>query len=388
MRVIVEAINKSRLVECADPCRKPAQTAAHRLRLFEVVVALAVTSSPVVAQSPERPRLDTNEAYVEEVSRATRLAVGDPMAVFAFVLDSLPDRVRVYPTENYYYFGFIHRGVRYAGNIRIEPQDSGGQTVHFTYFQEASQWREETPLTHIVLDASRGVTVEKVERLVYRISHHGKSVLFALNDLSKVTPPATAIGPPEKFIGPIFDESGVRFFLIYNPKLKIFHYILDETVAVADEFFPARRTDRILIGKRTGFAFYRDHRLDRKILIGVHESNMRLNTYFDGPFDQLPDNFIEGETLREAILTVQPSLKGHIDRFGSEPTGEVRFLIVPYLPYGRVDDLYVFHQCAAGKLRAAVYYDCFVYDKLESRLARRRRTVQKTANKKPNRPPQ
>src|SRR5262245_19038602 len=245
MRVIVEAINKSRLVECADPCRKPAQTAAHRLRLFEVVVALAVTSSPVVAQSPERPRLDTNEAYVEEVSRAKRLTVGDPMAVFAFVLDSLPDRVRVYPTENYYYFGFIHRGVRYAGNIRIEPQDSGGQTVHFTYFLEASQWREETPLTHIVLDASRGVTVEKVERLVYRISHHGKSVLCALNDLSKVTPPSTAIGPPEKFIGPIFDESGVRFFLIYNPKLKIFHYILDETVAVADEFFPARRTDRI-----------------------------------------------------------------------------------------------------------------------------------------------
>jgi hypothetical protein len=32
-------------------------------------------------------------------------------------------------------------------------------------------------------------------------------------------------------------------------------------------------------------------------MIGAFEGNMRANNYFDGPFDQLPDNFIEGETL-------------------------------------------------------------------------------------------
>jgi hypothetical protein len=286
------------------------------------------------------------------------------MAVFAFVLNSLPDRVKVYPTENYYYFHFTHSGVRYAGNIRIEPNDSGGQTVHFTYFPETSEWQQEPQLSHIVLDASRGAAVEKVERLVYRISYQGKSVVFALNDLSQVRPPASVVDRNEKFIGPIFDESGVRFFLVYNSKLKIFLYLLDETVSVADQFSSSQRTDRILIGKRTGFAFYRDQRLDRKILIGVHESNMRLNTYFDGPFDQLPDNFIEGETLRDAILEVRPSLKGHIDRFGSDPGGEVRFMIAPYLPYSRVEDLYAFHQCAIGKIRTASYYNCFVADNL------------------------
>ena len=36
-------------------------------------------------------------------------------------------------------------------------------------------------------------------------------------------------------------------------------------------FAAAKKSDRILIGKRTGFAFYRDHRLERKILIGVFE---------------------------------------------------------------------------------------------------------------------
>ncbi|WP_163364710.1 hypothetical protein, partial [Escherichia coli] len=79
------------------------------------------------------------------------------------------------------------------------------------------------------------------------------------------------------------------------------------------------------VGQRTGFAFYRDG--DRKILIGVNERNSRLNTYFDGPFDQLPENFIEGETLREAIVAAAPEIKGKIDRLGTFSDGSGRFLI-------------------------------------------------------------
>src|SRR5258708_5019464 len=189
----------------------------------------------------------------------------------------------------------MHGGAPYAGNIRIELGDDDKVAVHFAYYQDWSEWRQDSPVTHVVLDGSRGVGVEKMERLVYRQSYGGKSVVFALNDLSQVRPPAGALAPGEKFIGPIFDESAIRFFLVYNSKLKVFHYILDETMEVADEFFPRGRSNRILIGKRTGFAFYRDHRLERKILVGVYEGNYRLNTYFDGPFDQLPDNFIESE---------------------------------------------------------------------------------------------
>ena len=128
---------------------------------------------------------------------------------------------------------------------------------------------------------------------------------------------------------------------------------------VADEFFASRRTNRILIGKRTGFAFYRDRLLDRKILVGVYEGNYRLNTYFDGPFDQLPDNFIEGETLRQAILEISPGLKGKIDRFGSSPNGEVRFLIKPYATYRTESELYGVDKCAGARIRAATYYGCF-----------------------------
>ena len=138
--------------------------------------------------------------------------------------------------------------------------------------------------------------------------------------------------------------------------------MLDETEKVAEQFFSSKQTDRILVGKRTGFAFYKDHRLNRKIMIGAFEGNMIANNYFDGPFDQLPDNFIEGETLRNAILAVRPQLKGEIDRFGSAPDGSIRFMIGPYLAYQDITDLDRIHTCAQKKQKRPDYYRCFVTD--------------------------
>ena len=326
-------------------------------------------------QSGRLPTLHTHESYIDELARPAVLALDDPMAVFGFVLDSLPDRVNVYPTENYYYFTFVQGGVQYAGNIRIEPQDGGGQIVHFVYFPQETEWNDNPKRTYIVLDASRGVTVEKLDRFLYRISYRNKMVAFSLNDLSDVTPPPAAVAPHETFIGPIFDDSGIRFFLVFDSALRDFHYILDETRGVADALVPSEKTDRILIGTRTGFAFYRDHRLDRKILIGVNERNVRVNSYFDGPFDQLPDAFIKGDTLRDAILQVEPNLKGRIDRLGNLPGGDVRYSIDPYLAYRRIAQLYAFDRCARRRLRAPDYYDCFVAAKLDAarKPARRRR---------------
>ena len=334
--------------------------------VMPIVAAAAVMSTasaqPAGPARPAEPALQTNQGYVEEVTRPTRLDVDDPMAVFGFVMARLPERVQVYPTENYYYFGFTHDGIRYAGNVRLDASNRDDGKADFAYFEDTAQWYDDSPIRHLVLDSSRGVTVEKVEPLLYRVSYQGKSVLFVLNDLRQMKPPAGALGPDETFIGPIFDESAIRFFLVFNGRLKIFHYVLDETEKVAERFFSPKKTDRILVGKRTGFAFYRDHRLKRKILIGAFEGNMRANNYFDGPFDQLPDNFIEGETLRDAILKVRPQLKGRIDRFGSAPDGSIRFMIGPYLPYQAISDLDPIHACAQRKQKQPDYYRCFVTD--------------------------
>ena len=324
-----------------------------------LTVVLAGTTAPA-ARSEEQHRLETNQAYVEEATRAAAFAIDDPMAVFAFVLGSLPDRVKVYPTENYYYFTFVHGGVPYAGNLRLGVADRDAGKVDFGYFRAASAWYDDAAETFLVLDATRGVQVEKLEPLFYRVTYGTKSVVFALNDLSQVSPPAHATAPDERFMGPIFDESGVRFFLMYNARLKVFHYILDETAGVPDHLAPMPGNDRILIGARTGFAFYRDHRRDRKILIGAFSGNVAVNNYFDGPFDQMPENFITGEEFREALIAMDPDLKGKVDRLGVMADG-ARYAITPYMHYRRASDLAVFHRCATSRrIPRDAYYACFV----------------------------
>ena len=120
-------------------------------------------------------------------------------------------------------------------------------------------------------------------------------------------------------------------------------------------------SEPIQIGKRTGFAFYPFD--GRKILVGVDERQSRLNTYLDGPFDQLPENFIEGEALRDAILAADPSVKGKIDRLGNFADGSGRYLIHPYLLYRQAGDLAVFQRCVASKaVAAADRAACFVID--------------------------
>lgn len=351
--------------------------------LLALALLFAMGLTPA-AQDQDLPRLQRHEDYVNEVMRTTRLDVDDPMAVFAFVFNSLPDQVKVYPTENYYYFTFIHNGKSYDGNIRLDASTRDEGKADFAYSEDLKEWLGETPVSHVLLDASKGVTIEKLERFAYRVTYGGKSVVFNLNDLSQVKPPANALAADETFIGPIFDDSAIRFFLLFNSKLKIFHYVLDETVKVADEFVPTRRSDRILIGKRTGFAFYRDHRLDRKILVGVFEGNIRVNNYFDGPFDQLPDNFIEGETFRNILLQIEPGLKGRIDRWGGSPDGTVRYSIDPYLAYRTETELEMFHQCAVKEQRSPNYYNCFVvdYDKQGPPRLRARAQVKRSGKPK------
>jgi hypothetical protein len=335
----------------------------NRHLILVLTISLAASG---VARAEAPPALQTNQAYVEEVFGKTTLDTNDVMAVFGYVMSSLPERVKVYPTENYYYFWFIHDGIRYAGNIRLDASNRDDGKAVFAYFEDTSVWYEEAEVKHRILDAADGVKLEKVEDLAYKLSYKDKSVAFALNDLRGVKPPAAALGPDEVFLGPIFDESAIQFYLLFNKKLKIFHYVLNEAAPVPDAFFSPKGKDRITIGKRTGFAFYKDHRLNRKILIGAYEGNMRANNYFDGPFDQLPDNFIEGEALRDAILAVRPQLKGTIDRFGGAPDGSIRYNIGPYLPYNELTDLNPINACAVKKQKQPDYYRCFVSDSNES----------------------
>jgi hypothetical protein len=325
-------------------------------RIVLIAAAIFIALSFAAAESP---RLYTDEAYIEDVQSSAAFPLDDPHAAFSAIFARLPDRVKVLPTENYYYFSFFQRGVRYGGNFRLAASDRDAGKLHFAYFEDFAEWRPRPPVAHIVLDAADGVLVERAAPLLYRVIYQEKRVLFALNDLSQVQPPADAIAPQEKYIGPVFDESAVPFFLLFDTRAKQFRFVLDDSTP-ADELMPLARSDRILIGKRTGFAFYRDHHRDRKILIGVVDANVKANNYLDGPFDQLPDNFIAGDALRDSIIAMEPKLAGRIDRFGSFLNGAGRYLIAPYRRYHLPAELRVVDRCAARHRIDAVAYDrCF-----------------------------
>jgi hypothetical protein len=328
-----------------------------RLLATSALLVCSNLNNAAVAETAGLPRLYTNQQYVEDVTRKSSLEVTEPEAVLEYVLNSLPDRVKVYPTENYFYFYFYQNGIKWAGNLRFDVETRDEGKVHMSYFRDFTQWHiDETDFT-VVWDIASGVDLKKLADLEYKLSFKGRSVVFEMNSMAGIKPPETLIGENEQYLGPVFDESGIRFFLFFDPDALVFKYILDETDRVADEILESEVSPEISIGRRTGFAFVEDKYLPRKQLIGVYGGNIALNTYLDGPFDQLGDNFFKGDELREAILAVSPELDGTIDRFGNSEDGSVRYLIAPYISYEYVHDLGVLLDCK-NAVTPTAYYSC------------------------------
>ncbi len=314
-------------------------------------------------QPDTAPRIDTNQSYVESVLKRSELDLTDTDLVFGHVFAALPDRVKVYPTENYYYFRFVHNGLPYAGNLRLDASDRDKGRINFAYFPASTGWRQDDVDHFKIYGSEHGVAVEKIGALSYKVTAGGRSVVFELNDLSDVKPPEGLLNEDERFLGPVFDESGIQMFLVFNERLKLFHYILNETEPVPDELYKSRVSDRIVVGRRTGFAWYKEHYKDRKILIGVHSENITVNNYYDGPFDQLPDNFVKGDEMRDAMVAAGLANEKEIDRFGILPGEEERVLVKPYLAYEYLDDLEIFADCAKDRdLPRELYYECFVVE--------------------------
>ena len=88
----------------------------------------------------------------------------------------------------------------------------------------------------------------------------------------------------------------------------------------------------------------------------------RQQRTIDGPFDQLPDNFIQGDALREAIMAAEPSLRARSTDSAVSPTAQgaswsrLTSITAPA-------DLLPFHRCVTNKhVPAEDYYACFVMD--------------------------
>lgn len=254
----------------------------------------------------------------------------------------MENEVKVYPTENYYYFECTLRGIPIKGNISLPADSRDDGTTRFAYEEEyAIEDLDHQPLEREAdFTAQDGVYIRKVSDFKYAMSFEGKTVIFNLNDMD-ISPPIKALlYSDETFVGPSFDESGLQFYLIYNKKCNTLFWLLNENGFVPEAFMRYRST--ILIGRRTEFVFYDDKDKNRRILIGVKKDNVIRNNWYDGPFDQLPDNHIKrgGVELQKYIESCYPDVKGKIDKYGIFlKNRDTRVAITPYLEYLSKDQL-------------------------------------------------
>lgn len=293
------------------------------------------------------PMFLTNQTFVEGI-RTNSLNLEDIDSVFRYVFSNLHDTVTVYPTENYYYFRFYTNGVDVWGNIRLDSIDRDQGEISFAYFP-VSAYKEQyysnsDAMWHKPYGEKDGVLVKKIDALTYSVTANGRTVTFRLNDLPQTLPEGLKTYPTETFVARTFDESGFQLVMLYDTNPPAFRFVLDETAPIPDQLNSFG--EDIVVGQLSGFAFYQEPGMDRKVFFGVDEHNVTRNSYYDGPFDQLADNFIDPAVFERQVLSVFPSLEGKmkgrgdfVDEEGNRISSRV--LISPYISYDELRDIWV-----------------------------------------------
>ena len=88
--------------------------------------------------------------------------------------------------------------------------------------EELAHWKLDRPTHYLVLDSAKGFQVRRIGSLAYEVDLDGKRVRFLLNDRGDVAPPTGGMSAGEIYLGPVFDDSGLRVFLIYSPQSRTF----------------------------------------------------------------------------------------------------------------------------------------------------------------------
>jgi hypothetical protein len=296
--------------------------------------------------------ITTNQQYIEQ-SRADTLDLENIPETFKRVFESLPDEVVVYPTENYYYFKLFANQRELWGNLRLDSHDRDKGLIDFAYFQVHGQthpYFNHKRTWHKQFGKADNVIVLQRGPLEYAVTAHRKTVLFKLNPLEQKIPPGMRLRHDEEFVSRICDESGFQFVLLFDRKRKAFRYVLDESVPLPDQLLPFGKDfiailKDVFVGVRSGFAFYREPDLNRKLLFGVDRHNMLVNNYYDGPFDQLADNFVDEVKFEQYLNLAYPSnvgkMKGRGDFVDEKGAGiHARVAISPYFSYDKMSELW------------------------------------------------
>ena len=312
----------------------------------------------------------TNEAFIEALYK--EIDTNNTDEVFRFVFSQLDEEVDLYPGENFYYYKFIANGKTYGGAIGISTRDRDSGVLHFGYAARQDFGRKDVLKLSDdsgggMLNVAEGVIVKKIDDFKYSINFEGKTVIFNMYQPGLKPPKQAKLLKDEIYIGPVIDESGLFFYLLFNSDVSHMYHILNEDNFVPEQF--ERYTENIIIGERTGFAFYDDEINNRKILIGVDASHVLNNDWYDGPFDHMPDNYIaRGDVEFEKYVEASyPGTAGRIDKHSRYMDNNgTRVAIAPYIVYYEKDELQIIvDRCLSLTSDSSNFYRCItqqIYD--------------------------
>jgi len=297
----------------------------------------------VFADEPDQYLL-FNQRIIEGIS-SFDLDITNVDEVFKHIFNRLPDEVIVYPSENYYYFVLYAEERQFWGNIRLPAgaRDDGELSFAYFEFEEFPVGQRDGITRSKFFNEPDGVFVRKVEPYAYNVEFQGKTVKFKFHELRQDRPQTFPLGIGETFIQRTFDESGLQFFLLFNRVENYFFWVLNEEEVIPDTLNPlVGHEDDVLLAKKSGFAFYVDQAHgNRKVLAAIRRLSVNRNDYYDGPFDQLADNYADETNVSEYMQRAFPGLRNRIDKFGYylDQTRPLRVAISTYYTYLSSSDL-------------------------------------------------
>jgi len=267
--------------------------------------------------APKLPYLLFNQKFVEGVTAEVDLDMTNIDDVFWHIFSRMPDEVTIYPSENYYYFILYANGMQYWGNMRLAAGRRERNVLSFAYFEftEFPSVPGKGKSHSKYFTDSDGILLTEVDTYTWDLRYNRKTVRFHLNKLRQDPPESFELAENEAFVERTLDESGFPFFLLFNTDTNYFFWVLNEEETVPEKF--EQIADDILLGTRSGFAFWVDpERPDRKVLATIRSISVTRNDYYDGPFDQLADNYVDQTKVSEWMIRSYPALEGRIDKWG------------------------------------------------------------------------
>ena len=192
----------------------------------------------------------------------------------------LPRRCDVRPTEGFYYWTCRSGDEVVSGNLRVAELPRGRMTL--TFYSEADRSSFRT----LELHELPGFQVQEIGPHEFQVSLLGRRRGFRLPEATMPSGEGFVLRPGEELVGRVLDESGVAFVLVFQRSTRSFSFFLDTTAGVPEP--TGHLHGELVASPRTGFVYYRDPRLQRLLLVGVHLGHVQANSCFDGPADQVP----------------------------------------------------------------------------------------------------